>query len=108
MASKNQVVLAGKVSKVRDAKYTPSGVCVREVLLAVPQTPLEKPSIGYFEIVFTGDFAQQGLDGIKIGDSIEVSGSLWSRSYKNREGTSLNETKVMADSLKQLAEGQRK
>lgn len=105
MGHQNQVALAGKVSKIKEPKYTPSGACIREVVLAVSQSQLEKPSVGYFEVLFTGDLAQQGLTGLKIGDSIEVSGTLWNRTYRNRDGVSVNETKVMAVTLKQVEQG---
>lgn len=101
MESKNRVDLAGKVSKVREVKYTPSGACLRELVLAVHHdAQLEKPSMGYFEIVFSGEIAQQKLNGVKIGDWVEVTGSLWNRSFKNREGVSINETKIIAETLK--------
>lgn len=106
MSAKNQVVLAGKVSKVRDLKYTPSGTCVGELVLAVQQAHLEKPSMGYFEIVLTGDLARESLSEMKIGDFIQVSGKLWSRSYKNRQGDLVTETKVLADEVKEGIDGQ--
>jgi len=106
MAAKNQVVLAGKVSKIHGLKYTPAGICVGELVLAVQQAYLDKASVGYFDVVASGNLAQLKLAQLKIGSVVEVVGKLWCRSYKNRQGVLLNETKIIAEEIEPISEKQ--
>lgn len=92
---RNEVLLLGKVSRVGRLQYTPSGAPIGEVELAVPQTHFEKTEVGYFEVVFLGPLAEHWLPRLAIGNFIEVTGKLWSRQFKNRQGTSVKETKVI-------------
>lgn len=96
---RNEVFLSGKVSQVGSLKYTPSGVPVGEVTVAVKQTHLELTNMGYFDVVLSGELAERWFSRLKIGISLEIVGQLWSRTYKNRQGVSLKETKVLASDL---------
>ncbi|MBY0370625.1 single-stranded DNA-binding protein [bacterium] len=94
-APENTVRLVGKISRLSPVKYTPSGVAVREATLAVPQSSLGKTSVGYHEVFFAGDLAELHTQKFRIGSRVDVTGTLWSREFRNRRGDKVNETKVI-------------
>jgi len=96
---RNQVLLTGKLSRVGPVKYTPSGIPIQEIVVAVQQTHLEKANMGYFEVLLSGALAEQVGSKLKIGKEVEVSGALWSREYRNRQGVQLKETKILANQI---------
>lgn len=91
----NEVSLVGKVSRVGQLKYSPTGVASVEFTLAVPQKVLEVESVGYFEVVLFGPPAEDSAGTIRIGKKLSVRGHLWGRSYRNRQGGKVVETKVI-------------
>ena len=93
----NSITLAGKVSRVKALKYTPSGVATIQFTLAVCQKLLDKGSMGYFEVLVFGELAENKAKMIKIGKEVSVTGQLWGRTYRNRQGLRLTETKVIAE-----------
>lgn len=99
----NEVALVGKVSRVSQLKYTPSGKPSLDFTLAVTQRVLDKDSVGYVEVVLFGSCAEDSAQLLKIGRRISVRGQLWGRSYRNRQGAKVNETKVLCASV-ELAE----
>ena len=95
----NHVVLTGKVSKTHGLKYTPAGEAICEFTLAVPQRYYEKNNIGYFEIVLMGQAAEDSSAQLKIGKTLFLTGTLWTRTYTNRQGNKVNETKIVIENL---------
>lgn len=98
-SEKNEVFLVGKVSQVGSLRYTPSGVPVGEFVLAVKQSHLELTNMGYFDVVVAGELAERWFTRLKVGAGLDVTGQLWSRTYRNRQGVSQKETKVLASAL---------
>jgi single-stranded DNA-binding protein len=96
------VRLSGKVSRIGALKYTPSGVAIREGLLAVNQQTFGKESVGYFELLFFGEIAEREVDSIRVGTSLLVQGSLWSRAYLNRKSAKVTEVKIVVQSFERL------
>lgn len=68
--------------------------------MAIPQEYFGKPSVGYFEVLLCGKAAEEEVGQIKIGQTLKLKGSLWSRTYKNRQGVRLSETKILIGSIK--------
>lgn len=97
--SVNQVLLVGKISRLGSLKYTPSGTAIRDFTLAVPQRLLEKNSVGYFEAQMTGRPAEERMVGLKVGSALKLTGSLWARTFLDRQGRKVNETKVLVDTM---------
>lgn len=102
MAPENTVHLVGKISRLSPLKYTPSGVPVREAILAVPQESLGKRGVGYHAVFFSGESAELQTQRFRIGSQVEIQGSLWTREYRNRRGDKMSETKVMVHQAKLL------
>ena len=95
----NRVSIQGKISKVSPLRYTPTGLPLLEVVVAVPQEFLGEPSVGYFDVMFTRDEALNLAKQLKIGRKVGIEGSLWSRKFKDRSGTWVIERKVIASEL---------
>lgn len=93
--------LTGKVSRYSGLKYTPSGIATLQFTLAVPQSILDTPSVGYFKVEAFGDSAVELSEVTRVGSEFLVEGSLWNRSYTNRQGFKVFEVKVVAGRVQQ-------
>lgn len=98
-AQKNAVSLAGKVSRSGKLAYTPSGLAVLEFTLAAPQRYFDKESVGYFDVLLVGDEAESLASKVRVGRELSLTGSLWTRSFRNRRGEKMIETKVLAKTI---------
>lgn len=99
----NEVALVGKVSRVGQLKYSPSGKPSLDFTVAVPQRVLDADSMGYIEAVLFGDSAEDTAQVLKVGRRVSVKGQLWGRNYRNRQGDKVSEIKVICASV-ELAE----
>jgi single-strand DNA-binding protein len=99
--SVNRVQVTGKVSRTSGLKYTPAGVAICDFTVAVVQRYFDKSSVGYFEAMVTGEIAENLFGQLKIGKTLTLSGSLWSRTFKDRNGRKVNETKILVDSMEE-------
>lgn len=95
----NKVHLAGKISRVGQLKYSPSGLAILEFSLAVDQQAYSKASVGYYQIVVTASQAEDLKGKLKIGMKLSLTGSLYQRSYTSRSGVKVDEVKVILETL---------
>jgi len=95
----NFVVLRGKISQRKRLTYTPTGTPICHFMVAVPQRYFEKDSIGYFEVVMVGKLAEEKSEDLKIGRFINIEGHLWNRSFKDRQGRMVRETKIIVEKI---------
>lgn len=96
---KNTVQLVGKVSRLRSLRYAPSGKAVLELTLAVNQRGVEKASVGYFELLITDVLAEQVAAEMRVGQVMEITGSLWNRRYRDRAGIQKEEMKIIVQTI---------
>ena len=80
-------------------KYTPSGMAIFEFTVAIPQRFFEKDTVGYIEVMMIGESAVNTASSLKVGQQLSLKGRLFSRAYKNRRGTRVTETKVLAETI---------
>lgn len=95
----NRVQLRGKVSRVSPLKYTPFGTAICEFTIATRQEYLDKKSVGYFDVILIGKVAEERQTELRTGKQVVVGGALWSRSFRDRKGNKVCETKVIANSI---------
>lgn len=95
----NSVSLSGKISRVHQLRYTPSGLPICEFTLAVGQTYFDKRSVGYFEAQVLGELAEDCARMLKVGTSTRISGQLWTRAYRDQQGIRRTEVKVLVSSI---------
>lgn len=55
--------------------------------------------MGYFEVTFFGSLAEDIAPSIRIGRVIDISGTLWTRSYKDRGGQRVKETRILVEAI---------
>lgn len=99
MKTRNTVSLEGKISHVGHIAYTPTAIPVVELKVAVGQRYFNKDSIGYFEVLVTGDLVDGARQWLRVGRKVRIEGSLWMRAYRNRQGNKVVETKVLAENI---------
>ena len=95
----NVIRLEGKISRVGILSYTPSGIAILPMTIAVPQQYLGKKNIGYFQAIISGSLAEERAGEFKIGRKVSLTGSLWTRTYRNRQSISVSETSIIIDSI---------
>ncbi len=100
----NSVLIAGRVCRTSRLRYTPQGIAVFEFMVATTQSHLGKSSVGYFDVVATGDLAEAKFCALRIGRKVSLKGGLWSRSFRDRRGQWVKETKILAESLESVKE----
>ena len=95
----NNVHLAGKISRVGQLAYSPSGLALLEFTLAVPQEAYTKSSVGYYQVMDSDGQAEELKGKLKIGMEVSIQGRLFQRSYTNRSGNKVEEVKVILENL---------
>lgn len=95
----NKVHLAGKISRVGQLAYSPSGLALLEFTLAVSQEAYSKSSIGYYQVVISDSQAEDLKGKLKIGMNVTVEGRLYQRAYTNKSGNRVEEIKVILENF---------
>ncbi len=95
----NRVDMAGKVSRAGKLAYTPAGVPVLEFTLAAPQRYFGRNTMGHFEVLVVGETAEELARFIRIGKRVTLKGLLWTRTFRDRKGNRVIETKILAESI---------
>lgn len=95
----NRVHLEGKITRRGSLKYTPGGTAICEFTIAVPQKCFERKSMGQLEIMMIGNTAEECAPILTVGKRLSLQGSLWTRSFMDRKGVLVKETKILAESI---------
>lgn len=95
----NTVQLSGKISRVGQLAYSPSGLALLEFTVAVPQEAYTKPSVGYYQVMAADNQAEELKGKLKVGMEVTVQGRLFQRAYTNRNGNRVEEVKVILESF---------
>ncbi|MGR9048065.1 single-stranded DNA-binding protein [Halobacillus litoralis] len=101
----NRVVLAGRLTKDPDLRYTPNGVAVANFTIAVNR-PFSNNSgdrdADFINCVVWRRAAENLANFMSKGSLVGVDGRLQSRSFDNQEGKRVFVTEVVADSVQFL------
>jgi len=100
--SGNKVLLTGRLSRIGRTGYTPSGLALQEIEVAFPQVHLDRKSIGYCTVSLTRTLPEL-LKDAKIGDWVELEGSLWIRQYKDKNGQKKDQFRRLAEKISFLS-----
>lgn len=101
----NRVVLAGRLTKDPDLRYTPNGVAVANFTIAVnrPFTSQQgSRDADFINCVVWRRAAENLANFMSKGSLVGVDGRLQSRSFDNQEGKRVFVTEVVADSVQFL------
>lgn len=98
----NRTALVGRLTRDPELRYTPNGVAVANLTLAVNRTFSNSEGnkeADFINIVVWKKTAENVANFLKKGSLAGIDGRLQSRSYENNEGKKVFITEVVADSV---------
>lgn len=106
-AQLNKVLLIGNLTRDPELRYTPSGVPVANIGIAinksiVTQSGEKREIVSFLRIVAWRKLAEFCGNYLKKGRLIFVEGSLQSRSWTSPDGVKKNSVEVIADNIQTL------
>lgn len=108
----NRINLIGRLVSDLEIRYTPSGLAVGKVNIAVDRQYTkekreahiqeQKPVADFPRIIFTGKSAEFTSKYLKKGDLVSIEGSIRTGSYENADGQKIYTTEVSCDRIQSL------
>jgi single-strand DNA-binding protein len=102
----NTIVLVGNLTDDPELRYTPAGVAVTNLRVAVNRRMRNKETNewedrldGYFTVIVWRDYAENVAESLSRGTRVLVQGRLISRSYDDKEGQTRWVTEIEADEV---------
>jgi len=112
MASFNKVILMGNLTRDPEVRYTPSGIAVSDVGLAVnrtwfdKQTNQKKEDVTFVEVVLWGRQAEVAGEYLGKGRSVLIEGRLQLDQWDDKEtGQKRSKLRVVGESMTMLPRG---
>lgn len=107
MASLNRVILIGNLTRDPELRYTPSGVPVCKLGLAVNRNYRNKEgekveNVDFLNVTVWRQQGENCAQYLKKGSPVAVEGRLQSRSWETEEGQKRNIVEVIADNVQFL------
>jgi single-strand DNA-binding protein len=106
MATDNQITIVGNLTDDPELRFTPTGVAVANVRVAVNRrtrnaqtNDWEDKLDGYFTVNIWRDHAENVAESLSRGTRVLVTGRLISRSYQDKEGQTRWVTEIEADEI---------
>jgi single-strand DNA-binding protein len=106
MATENVITIVGNLADDPELRYTPNGVAVTTLRVAVNQRFFNKETNGwderldgFFSVNVWRDYAENVAESLKRGARVLVTGRLRSRSYEDKEGQTRWVTEIEADEV---------
>jgi single-strand DNA-binding protein len=106
MATDNVITIVGNLTDDPELRFTPSGVAVCNVRVAVNRrirnnqtNEWEDRLDGYFTVNVWRDYAENVAESLNRGSRVLVVGRLTSRSYQDKEGQTRWVTEIEADEI---------
>lgn len=102
----NVITIVGNLTDDPELRYTPNGVAVANMRVAVNRRFRNQQSNewedrldGFFTVNVWRDLAENVAESLHRGDRVLVQGRLQSRSYENKEGETRWVTEIEADEV---------
>ncbi len=106
MANDNVITIVGNLADEPELRFTPNGVAVTNIRVAVNQRFFNRESNqwderldGFFTVNVWRDYAENVADSLHKGNRVMVTGRLRSRSYEDRDGQTRWVTEIEADEV---------
>ena len=106
MATDNVITIVGNLTDDPELRYTPNGVAVTNMRVAVNRRMFNRESNswdekldGFFTVNVWRDHAENVAESLKRGTRVMVQGRLISRSYEDKEGQTRWVTEIEADEV---------
>jgi len=102
MASLNKVFLIGNLTRAPELRYTPSGMAVADLRLAVnrryqTQSGEKREGTCFLSVVMWGKQAESCSEYLDKGSPIMVEGRLQTRDWETKDGQKRNVVEVVAE-----------
>jgi single-strand DNA-binding protein len=102
MASLNKVFLIGNLTRAPELRYTPSGMAVADLRLAVnrryqTQSGEKREDTCFLNVVVWGKQAESCSEYLDKGSPIMVEGRLQTRDWETKDGQKRNVVEVVAE-----------
>ncbi|MFN7251987.1 MAG: single-stranded DNA-binding protein [Anaerobacillus sp.] len=101
----NRVVLVGRLTRDPELKYTPNGIAVASITLAVNRPFSNQQGnreADFINVVIWRKQAENVANYLRKGSLAGIDGRLQTRNYENNEGKKVFITEVVADSVQFL------
>ena len=110
--SMNKVILAGRLGRDPEVRYTESGTAVATLSLATSETwksksGEKKEKTEWHRIVVFGNTAEFAKEYLRKGAMLAVDGKLRTRKWEDKDGTTKYTTEVLARQLTPLSSQQK-
>ena len=106
MATDNIITIVGNLADDPELRYTPNGVAVTNMRVAVNRRTFNRETNGwdekldgFFAVNVWRDHAENVAESLKRGNRVLVTGRLISRSYEDKEGQTRWVTEIEADEV---------
>ena len=106
MATENIITIVGNLADDPELRYTPNGVAVTNMRVAVNRRRFNRETNawdeeldGFFTVNVWRDHAENVAESLKRGNRVLVTGRLRSRSYEDKEGQTKWITEIEADEV---------
>lgn len=106
MANYNRVILAGRLTRDPELKFTKAGVPVCSFGLAVNRVRSKSEETDYFDITAWRELGETVKNYKSKGDAVLVEGRLQYRSWEAQDGSKRNKVDVVADNIQFLSSGE--
>ncbi len=100
MAGLNSVVLIGNLTRDPELRYTPSGLPVATLRLAVNRNFANQQGVvetDYFNVIVWRNQAEKCAEYLSKGRQVAVTGRLQSRSWEGSDGQKRSTVEIVAD-----------
>jgi single-strand DNA-binding protein len=110
MASLNKVLLLGNLTRTPELRYTPSGMAVADLRLAVnrnytTQSGEKRKDTCFLTVVVWGKQAESCREYLDKGSPIFVEGRLQTREWEAKDGQKRTVTEVVAERVQFMERG---
>lgn len=98
----NKVILIGRLTKDPELRFTPSGVAVSTVVLAVDRKVFSKDQekgTDFIQVIIWGKQAEATANYISKGCKFGVCGRIQTRNYNDKDGNKKYVTEVIAEEV---------
>ncbi len=106
MATDNQITIVGNLTDDPELRYTPQGIAVTDVRVAVNRRMRNRDTNdwedrldGYFRVNVWRDYAENVAQSLYKGARVLVTGRLISRSYEDKDNQTRWVTEIEADEI---------
>lgn len=98
----NKVILIGRLTKDPELRFTPSGIAVSTVVLAIDRKISSKDqekSTDFIQVIIWGKQAEATANYISKGCKFGVCGRIQTRNYNDKDGNKKYVTEVVAEEV---------